>query len=133
MTETESIKIKGKVYWAQLNKLNDMSSKYQVNLGNLSDIAVAALESAGLKVDEKAGMGKFILCKSDRPIKAFYEDTELDAKTLIGNESEFKALIKPYEWSYKGKAGKSPSLRKLVITNLIEFGGGDLNDDDDVL
>ena len=133
--ENQSVKVGGKIYWAQLNKVNDMSGKYQVNIGQLSDRAAEALESLGLSVLEKEGMGKFITCKSDKPMKAFYTGgEEIDADTLIGNESECKALIKPYEWAYKNKKGKSPSLRKLVVTNLIEYGDGTkLDEDEDVL
>jgi len=43
----EAVKVKGKVYWAQLNKVNDMSGKYQVNIGQLSAKAVDALEAMG--------------------------------------------------------------------------------------
>jgi len=130
----EAVKVKGKVYWAQLNKVNDMSGKYQVNIGQLSAKAVDALEAMGLSVLEKEGMGKFITCKSDKPIKAFDEDGEIDSGVLIGNESECKALIKAYDWTYKNKNGKSPSLRKLVITDLIEYAGGDkMDNDEDIL
>jgi len=130
----EAVKVKGKVYWAQLNKVNDMSGKYQVNIGQLSAKAVDALEAMGLSVLEKEGMGKFITCKSDKPIKAFDEDGEIDSGVLIGNESECKALIKAYDWTYKNKKGKSPSLRKLVITDLIEYAGGDkMDNDEDIL
>ena len=130
----EAVKVKGKVYWAQLNKINDMSGKYQVNIGQLSAKAVDALEAMGLSVLEKEGMGKFITCKSDKPIKAFDEDGEIDSGVLIGNESECKALIKAYDWTYKNKNGKSPSLRKLVITDLIEYAGGDkMDNDEDIL
>jgi len=130
----EAVKVKGKVYWAQLNKVNDMSGKYQVNIGQLSAKAVDALEAMGLSVLEKEDMGKFITCKSDKPIKAFDEDGEIGSDILIGNESECKAMIKAYDWTYKNKNGKSPSLRKLVITNLIEYVGGDkMDDDEDIL
>jgi hypothetical protein len=53
----------------------------------------------------------------------------------VGNGSKAKAVINPYEWKYKNKKGVSPSLRKLVITELIEYGGGNNAnlDDDEVL
>jgi len=50
--EKQRIKINADVYWAQLNKINDMSGKYQVNLCNLSDQAAAALEEIGVSVQE---------------------------------------------------------------------------------
>jgi hypothetical protein len=125
--EKQRIKINADVYWAQLNKVNDMSGKYQVNLCNLSDKAADALESMGLSIQEdaekKADMGKYVTCKSNRPIRAYDTDGE-ELDTLIGNKSRCKALVSTYDWSYKNKKGKSPSLLKLVITDLVEFAGG---------
>lgn len=134
----QRVKIKGDVYWAQLDKINEMSGKYQVNICNLSDAAVAALEEMGLSVssdaDKKSDMGNYITCKSEKPIRAY--DTDGDELTeLVGNASKCKALIGTYAWTYKNKKGLSPSLAKLVITDLVEYAaGGALNaDDEDVL
>ena len=135
--EKKRIKINADVFWAQLDKINDMSGKYQVNLCNLSEGAAAALESMGLSIQEdsekKAELGKYITCKSNKPILAFDFDGE-ELHTLIGNKSRCKALVSTYEWTYKNKKGSSPSLMKLVITDLVEFAGGnDLGDDEDAL
>lgn len=131
--DNESIKIKCETFWAQLDKMNDMSGKYQVNLGKLSDKAVEALEGLGLSVNEKEDMGKFIVCKSNSPMKAY--DTDNDQITeMIGNGSKAKAIVKPYDWTYKNKKGKSPSLVKLVITDLVEYVPADNDiEDDEVL
>ncbi len=138
MSEQKRVKIKCDVYWAQLTKKNEMSDAYQVNLCNLSDGAVKALEEMGISVHEKEKspeMGKYITCKSQKPIKAFDVDgEEIDSDTLIGNGSKAKAMISAYEWSYKNKKGVSPSLAKLVVTDLVEYASGGLSaDDDDVL
>lgn len=129
---TNSVKAKGDIMWAQLDKPNDLSGKYQVNLCNLSDAAVTALEGLGLTVPEKEGQGRYITCKSNQPIKAFDTDgNEITAK--IGNGSKAKAIINAYEWKYKNKKGFSPSLRKLVITELVAYGGGADIEDEEVL
>lgn len=135
MTETQTVKLKADVMWAQLDKVNEMSGKYQVNLCNLSDAAVLALEELGIAVAEKEGQGRFITCKSANPIKAFDADGDEIVGVKVGNGSKAKAVINPYEWKYKNKKGVSPSLRKLVITELIEYGGGNNAnlDDDEVL
>ena len=131
--EKQRIKLNADVYWAQLNKINDMSGKYQVNLCNLSDKAVAALEEMGISVLEKEEMGKYITCKSNKPIRAFDTDGE-EIDDLIGNKSRCKALVGTYEWTYKNKKGKSPSLMKLVITDFIAFAGGnELSADEEAL
>lgn len=136
--EVKAIKVKCDIFWAQHNKINDMSGKYQINLCNLSDAAVEALEGMGISVatgeDKKADMGRYITCKSEKPIKVF--DTDGDEITeAIGNGSKGKAMIGSYSWTYKNKKGISPSLKKLVITELVEYSaaGGLTADDEDVL
>lgn len=134
MAESQSVKIKADVMWAQLDKVNEMSGKYQVNLCNLSDAAVVALEEMGISVPDKEGQGRYITCKSANPIKAFDNDGVELAGVKIGNGSKAKAIITSYEWKYKNKKGVSPSLRKLVITDLVEYGGGGADlDDEEVL
>jgi hypothetical protein len=134
--EKKAIKLKADVYWCQHNKVNDMSGKFQLNLCNLSDAAVEALEDMGISVqtgeDKKADMGKYITCKSEKAIRVF--DTDNDEITeAIGNGSKGKALVSTYSWTYKNKKGISPSLKKLVITDLVEYSaasGIDANDED---
>ena len=129
----EAVKLKAEVMWAQLTKVNEMSGKYQVNLCKLSDAAIEALTEMGIEVKEKEEMGKYITCKSAKPIKAFDVDND-EIEENIGNGSKAKAIITAYEWKYKNKKGVSPSLKKLVITDLVEYGGAaSLKDDDEVL
>ena len=136
MSDNKRVKIKCDIYWAQLNKKNEMSDAYQVNLCNLSDQAVKALEDMGISVlenkEKKPEMGKYITCKSQKPIRAYDEDgQEIDSDVAIGNGSKAKAMITGYEWSYKNKKGVSPSLAKLVVTDLIEYANNDLGEDDE--
>jgi len=137
--EKKKLKIKCDIYWAQLNKMNEMSGAYQVNLCNLSDAAAEALEEMGLSVNQdsekKADMGKYITCKSkNKPMKAFDVDGD-EITEDIGNGSKAKALVGTYNWTYKNKKGVSASLIKLVVTDLVEYsgGGGISADDEDVL
>jgi len=137
--ERKKLKIKCDIYWAQLNKINEMSGAYQVNLCNLSDAAAEALEEMGLSVNQdsekKADMGKYITCKSkNKPMKAFDVDGD-EITEDIGNGSKAKALVGTYDWTYKNKKGVSASLIKLVVTDLVEYsgGGGISADDEDVL
>lgn len=119
-------KIKADVFWANLDKVNDLSGKYQLDLGNLSQAAVERLESVGINVKEDqkgegdSNKGSFITCKSNRPIYAFGSDGEqIDA--MIGNNSKAEAVIRPYSWEFKGKKGRSPGVQRLVITDLNEY------------
>ena len=132
---TPVIKVKAEIMWAYLNKKNDMSEKYQVDLCNLSDKAVEALEKLGITVLHKDGKGHYITCKSTNPIRIYDEGgTELSNDLPVGNGTEGNATLGIYEWEFKNKKGVSPSLRKLVITKLVEYAAattvGDEEDDE---
>lgn len=133
---TDAVKVKADVFWCQHDKINEMSGKFQLNLCNLSDAAAAALEQMGISVqvgeDGKANMGKYITCKSTTPIRVHDVDGD-EIKEKIGNGSKAKALIGSYAWTYKNKKGVSPTLKKLIVTDLVEFGGSSDIGDDDVL
>lgn len=118
--ENKPIKIKGTVFWASVNKVNQMSGKYQVDISELSEAAVKALEAMGITALHKDTQGFYITCKSNHEI--FVVDPDGDRITSdIGNGSKAVCLISPYEWKFKNKKGVSPSLKKIVITDLIEF------------
>ena len=119
-------KIKANVMWANLNHLNEMSGKYQVDFCNLSKGAVDALAKEGIRVLEgsKPGedKGSYITCKSIYPIPSYYEDgSEVAPTTKVSNGSEVEVTINPYTWDFKGKSGVSASIVKLVFTKLVEF------------
>lgn len=135
---SDKLKIKADVYWACLSRKNELADAYTVDLCNLSDKAVAALEDMGISVQENAEkkpeQGRYITCKSQRPIKAFDTDGDEIAED-VGNGSKAVCMIGAYQWSFKAKKGVSPSLAKLVITDLVEYAaGGNISaDDEDVL
>lgn len=133
----ESVKIAGTVMWANLDKVNEMSNKYQFDLCNLSQAAAKALEGLGLSPrtnDNKPEMGIYITFKSVRPIRAFNPDgTTIDG--IVGNGSKATVVAGYYDWAFKGKKGRSPSCVKLVVTELQVFAGrdADIEEDDMVL
>ena len=135
---SDKLKLKADIYWASLNRKNEMADAYTVDLCNLSDKAVAALEDMGISVQEnlekKPEQGKYITCKSQKPIKAFDTDG-VDIVEDIGNGSKAICMIGSYAWTYKNKKGVSPSLVKLVVTDLVEYAGAAniSADDEDVL
>ena len=114
------VKFEAEVQWAFFNKKNEMSGKYQVDLTNLSENAVKALTDAGLEPrnrEDKPEKGWFITAKSNYEIKPV-DKAGNEITDAVGNGSKAVALIKPYEWSWKNKKGVSPSLVKLIITDL---------------
>jgi hypothetical protein len=136
MENTQRVKIKADVMWAYMDKPNEMSGKYQVDLCNLSDPAVQAIESLGVSVRQKDDKGYFITCKSNKPIRAYDKNGDEIEGISIGNGSKAIAMVGFYEWNWKNKAGVSPSLKKLVIDELVTYEGAEpieSFDDDEVL
>lgn len=129
----DRVKIKGDIMWACLDKPNDMSGKYQVDLCQLSDGAVTALEAMGLTCRQKEGKGYFITCKSNNQIKAFDKNGDLLDGVPIGNGSKGIALVGAYSWTFKNKEGVSPSLKKLVIDEIVSYEDDAVLDTDEVL
>ena len=135
MEQVKPVKIEANVMWAFLNKKNDYDT-YSVDLCNLSDDAVEALKKIGVtaKFDpDKEDKGRFITCKS-KNYEILAVDTHGDTIDVpVGNGSKCRALIGAYEWKFKNRAGVSPSVKKMVITDLIEFRrDADVDEDDDI-
>jgi hypothetical protein len=131
-------KLKATMMWANLNHVNEMSGKYQVDLCNLSDKAVEELAKDGIVASEatKSGdeRGVYITCKSTYPILAYYEDgSEVPSNVLVGNGSLAVASIKPYAWNFKGKTGSSATIVRLTVTKLIAYASEGEDDDSEAV
>jgi hypothetical protein len=115
------ITVRGTVYWCERNKLNKFSEKYQVQLANLSEKAVEAIEEMGIAPSNKGDeRGFFITMKSTRPMKLTDEEgNEIPQEVLIGNGSKAVAVVGYYDW--KKGVGRSPSMIKMKVTDLVEY------------
>ena len=132
--ELKPMKIEAERMWAFLDKPNEMSGQYQVDLCNLSKNAVKALEDIGVSVrkrEDKPEKGFFITAKSSNyPITAI--DTEgKPVSAKVGNGSKGIALIKPYEYTYRNKKGVGVGINKLTITELVEYVSEKSEDEED--
>jgi hypothetical protein len=117
-TNLRPIALNATLYWANLQSKNELSDKYQVDLGGLSSAAVKALEERGITVKNKDDdRGSFITVKSNNPIKAYDTHGE-EIGALVGNDSKAKAVVGHYDWSFQSRQGRSPSLLKMVVTDL---------------
>ena len=124
-----NVKVAGSVMWANLNKVNEMSGKYQFDLCNISAAGAKAIESLGLDVKHKDDKGNYIILKSSNPIRAFHPDGSIvDESTLIGNGTKVQVVVGAYDWKFKGKAGRSPSCVKMVVTELVVYGDNPVED-----
>lgn len=135
--DLKPIKVQADIMWAFLDTPNQLSGKYQVDLCNLTKGAVDALKGMGVNVlskSEQPEKGQYITAKSvNYPIKT--EDVNgapITAK--VGNGSKGIALLKPYEYSYKGKKGVGIGINKLIVTDLVVYEGADATETaDDIL
>ena len=131
--ELKPLKIEADIMWASLDTPNPMSGKYQVDLCNLSDKAIRALEDIGVNVRNKEGKGFFVTAKSKNyPIPAVDKDGST-IKAKVGNGSRGVALVKPYAYKYSGKAGVAVGINKLIVTNLVAYEEGEVESTEDAL
>lgn len=130
MQQNKPLKIEANLMWAFLDTPNQMSGKYQVDLCDLSTSAIKALEDAGVKVRNKEGKGFFVTAKSTKyPITAVdKEGKAIEAK--VGNGSRGVALVNFYDHKFAKQYGLGVGINKLVITDLVEYAGGDPIGDD---
>lgn len=129
----ESVTVAGDMYWCNLTEPNQMSNKYQFDLCNLSERACDALDALGISVkanEKRPEQGAYITLKSSSPISAFTEDgEEIDCR--IGNGSKAKVRVGFYDWKYQKKSGRSPSAKRIVVTDLIEYDNtGNINNEE---
>lgn len=129
MSDAKPVTIKATVMWCNHNKVNEMSEKYQLELTNLSDNAVKALEGIGLEVrkrEDKPEKGFYITCKSVRQMDKIFDKTGASLiDVAIGNGSTGTAIVGTYDWSFKNKKGLSASLIKMTIDNLVAYDAED--------
>jgi hypothetical protein len=129
MSDAKPVTVKATVMWCNHNKINEMSNKYQLELTNLSENAVKALEGIGLEVrkrEDKPEKGFYITCKSVRQMDKIFDKTGASLiDVAIGNGSTGTAVVGTYDWSFKNKKGLSASLIKMTIDNLVAYDAED--------
>jgi hypothetical protein len=128
--DIKPVRIEATLMWPFLDKPNDMSGKYQVDLTNLSEKAVRALEDMGITVRNKEGKGFFITAKSNHTIKALDKNGD-EVLAHIGNGTKAVCVLGAYSWTFKNKKGVSPSLKKLVITDLVTYSSNPQQDQEE--
>jgi len=121
---SDILRLKATLQWAQLDKKNDLSGKYQVDLCNLTPEAVTALKAMGVEArvrPKNPEAGYMITCKSNYPIVPVDTDGDI-IKGIVGNGTKANCTVSTYSWSFKGKSGTSPQVDKLIITDMVEYG-----------
>ena len=93
--QRETAVIEGKAYWSKLNKKDEYSDKYQMDIGNLSEETKELLKENGVKVKNKEDdRGDFITARSKFSVPVMDSDKKtFNAETLIGNGSSVKTRV----------------------------------------
>lgn len=124
------------LYWPFLYERNNLSNKFQVDISGLSDAQVEKLEDLGLTVRNKGDeRDNFLTAKSSKfEIKPYDKNgTELKGVT-IGNGSKATILFDTFSWKNPaGKSGVSMSIKKLIVTDLVEYAKESDAEEEDVV
>jgi len=123
--------IKAVLYWPNLNQVNGMSGKYQVDLCQLSPSATAWLSDSGIKVNNKGDeRGDYITSKSGYEIPAVDEEGNA-VEAMVGNGTQATVRLQIVEGKHpKFGAWTIASIKKLVVTNLVEYEADGVDEDD---
>ena len=136
--DLKPVKIQGELFWnkwmAEFNKaFNSDNDRYECTIGNISDDDAAKLTGLGIKVKHKDSQGNYIVAKS----KYLFNPTddnmkEVDVKDL-GNGSKCIAVISAYTHKMSAKYGNSPTIKKLLVTEVVTYTPEETTEEDDSL
>lgn len=126
---SNQVKFNATLMWGYLDKKDEEGSpqasqypdgKYKVTLTNLNEAAVNAINSLGLKNPPKAhksdDYGMVLTPKSMIPIEAVDEEGNDIPGSKIGWGTKASILLGYYDCKY----GRFPSIKKIVVTELVE-------------
>ena len=126
---SNQVKFNATLMWGYLDKKDEEGSpqasqypdgKYKVTLTNLNEAAVNAINSLGLKNPPKPHKsdeyGMVLTPKSMIPIEAVDEEGNDIPGSKIGWGTKASILLGYYDCKY----GRFPSIKKIVVTELVE-------------
>jgi protein-tyrosine-phosphatase len=122
MASSKEIRFNTELQWVYHNRINTNfgGTKYSLDCINLSSAAVKAMKDMGLEPrvrSEKPEKGTFITGKSSKPIP-IVDKNGLPIEN-VGNGS--KAIVTMGTYFAKKLNKNLPAIRKVVVTELVEF------------
>lgn len=120
--------INGELFWSKWMKsfntaFNDDNDRYECTVGNISDADCEKLKTLGIKIKHKDSMGNFIVGKT-KDYK-YYNLQDASGKAvdsdIIGNGTKVIVTLSSYETKMTKMHGMSPSINKIVVTDLIKY------------
>ncbi len=127
----ESFVLKGKSFYLQGVRPNELSGKYQMDI-SLDDTEVQKLKAIGVEVKNKDdARGNFVTLKRSASTKdgtpmagpkiIDSDEVEIPAEVLIGNGSTVKVVTHKYDWTFKGKKGIGLGLDVVQVLDLVPY------------
>lgn len=127
--------VTGIAMYPALARQNRMTGKYSMDITQLDDETVKALEEEGVNVKESDDKGRWILVKSDyKPKVKDTKGNDVPDEVIqkIGNGSKVSIPLKVYMTEYKKKKYYKVSLGTVFLRKLEEFQlAPDFDDEDD--
>jgi hypothetical protein len=122
-TANKPIRIAGELFWSRWMKefntaFDETNKRFECTFGMLSEKACEALAELDIRVKSKDSMGKFIVSKSYKGFTVVDEDGNPIDPAKIGNGSKAIAFVYPYSHKMTAKHGHSPSITKIIVTEL---------------
>lgn len=118
--KSKTVTFKTEVQWCFHNKL-DENGKYSIDLTNLSDNAIKALESIGMEVryrEERPEKGHFVTARSKFALPILDSNGNSLEDIMIANGSSGVAEVYAWSWEKNKKVGRSITLVKLVLDDV---------------
>ena len=129
----ENLIVRGKAHWAKLNRVDQMSNKYQMDIGSLSAGMIEKLKLHNVKIKNKGDdRGDFVTARSQFEVVLWDKNNQaMDLKTNIGNGSDVKVRV-TFNKNHPmvEEKGTAMYLQKVKVLNLVEY-VDDFDDDDD--
>lgn len=125
--ENKQTVVRGTVMYQALNKPNDLSGKYQIDLCQLDKKAVKTLEGLGLEVHDgdkkgKEKHGRYITPKANRQVTMVDADkNSWDVEQLLGNGTLVNACVRAYEYNHMGKSGVAVGLQAVQVLEHVSY------------
>ena len=136
--DLKPVKINGELFWnkwmGEFNTaFNTDNDRYECTIGNINDDDAAKLTGLGIKVKNKESMGNYIVAKS----KYLFNPTDANLKEIdvkdLGNGSKCTAVISAYTHRMSAKHGNAPTVKKLMVTEVVTYVPEEAKEEDEAL
>jgi hypothetical protein len=118
--DDRQVVVVGTVWYQALDKKNELSDKFQIDLCQLKSAEVKVLEAIGLEVhdggDNKPYHKRYITPKANRQVVMVDADKAAwDMTKVLGNGTLIKCHVKAYDYDYKGNKGVAAGLQAIQV------------------